>query len=37
LFISADRAGFAKAFPSAQTKPVKKDEPVELEEDDLKW
>lgn len=37
LFISADRAGFAKAFPSAQTKPaVKKDEP-ELEEDDLKW
>jgi hypothetical protein len=37
LFISADRAGFAKAFPSAQTKPVKKDEPAELEEDDLKW
>ena len=38
LFISADRAGFAKAFPSAQTKPAaKKDEPVELEEDDLKW
>lgn len=37
LFISADRAGFAKAFPSAQTKPVKKDEPVEIEEDDLKW
>ena len=37
LFISADRAGFAKAFPSAQTKPVKKDEPIELEEDDLKW
>jgi hypothetical protein len=37
LFISADRAGYAKAFPSAQTKPVKKDEPVELEEDDLKW
>lgn len=37
LFISADLAGFAKAFPSAQTKPVKKDEPVELEEDDLKW
>ena len=38
LFISADRAGFAKAFPSSQVKPtVKKDEPVELEEDDLKW
>jgi hypothetical protein len=37
LFISADRAGFAKAFPSAQTKPAAKKEEVELEEDDLKW
>jgi hypothetical protein len=38
LFISADRAGFAKAFPSAQTKPAaKKEEAPELEEDDLKW
>jgi hypothetical protein len=38
LFISADRAGFAKAFPSAQTKPAaKKEEVPELEEDDLKW
>jgi hypothetical protein len=37
LFISADRAGFAKAFPSAQTKPSPKKEEVELEEDDLKW
>lgn len=37
LFISADRAGFAKAFPSAQTKPAVKKEEVELEEDDLKW
>ena len=35
LFISADRAGFAKAFPSAQVKAAK--EEVELEEDDLKW
>lgn len=37
LFISADRAGFAKAFPSAQTKPAVKKEEIELEEDDLKW
>jgi hypothetical protein len=36
LFISADRAGFAKAFPSAQIKPAKEEAP-ELEEDDLKW
>jgi hypothetical protein len=36
LFISADRAGFAKAFPSAQVKAAKEEAP-ELEEDDLKW
>lgn len=36
LFISADRAGYAKAFPSAQVKQAK-EEPAELEEDDLKW
>lgn len=37
LFISADRAGYAKAFPSAQTKVAKEEPAVELEEDDLKW
>jgi hypothetical protein len=36
LFISADRAGYAKAFPPAQVKQAK-EEAVELEEDDLKW
>ena len=36
LFISADRAGYAKAFPSAQVKQAKEEAP-ELEEDDLKW
>lgn len=36
LFISADRAGYAKAFPPAQVKQAK-EEPAELEEDDLKW
>jgi len=37
LFISADRAGYAKAFPSAQVKQAKEEPTVELEEDDLKW
>lgn len=37
LFISADRAGYAKAFPSAQVKQAKEEAPVELEEGDLKW
>lgn len=37
LFISADRAGYAKAFPSAQVKQAKEESPAELEEDDLKW
>lgn len=37
LFISADRAGYAKAFPSTQTKVAKEEPAVELEEDDLKW
>lgn len=37
LFISADRAGYAKAFPSAQAKVAKEEPAVELEEDDLKW
>jgi hypothetical protein len=36
LFISADRAGYARAFPSAQVKQAKEEAP-ELEEDDLKW
>lgn len=36
LFISADRAGYAKAFPPAQVKQAKEEAP-ELEEDDLKW
>ena len=36
LFISADRAGYAKAFPFAQVKQAKEEAP-ELEEDDLKW
>lgn len=36
LFISADRAGYAKAFPPSQVKQAKEEAP-ELEEDDLKW
>lgn len=37
LFISADRAGYAKAFPPSQVKQAKEEAPAELEEDDLKW
>ena len=40
LFISADRAGFAKAFPASAAKPKEETEPeteTEKDEDDLGW
>jgi hypothetical protein len=39
LFISADRAGFAKAFPASAAKPKEEETETETEkdEDDLGW